>query len=241
MGWVYFALIFVLNKKTMLEQIVMAFFTVQMLYSIYIGGDTFETMLGTNRLLTIVMPVAFILITKRLKEILHLIKVNNKYIVFTVFCLVFVNINMVGGWKSLKMYVKPNPLMVDGSIGALNIGLNIKDTYPKEVVVAVQGAGIMPYFSDKKHYIDLHGVNDKFLAHSKITGVNSLYDIFITATGHTKYNQEYSIIKLKPDIIVHPIKDNNQKVTDYIRLNYSEIGDNIWALNKIFIDRNNKL
>lgn len=232
MNWIFFGLIFLTmgRKQTPTVNFIIAFFCIEVLYSIYIGGDAWENQGGTNRFITLAMPLIMLIIINILNITMNNLNIYNKYAKALIVILMFINLNMLMCKpKSFGMYFLPTP-QTKSLINTLDIALALKSV-PDNTVIATQGAGVLPYFSDKKYYIDLHGKCDKVIAHGKITAINSLYDVFITAPGHVKYNQEYSIKQLKPDIIVHPINDG--KIDSYLNENYIEFMKDTWKLKNL--------
>lgn len=168
------------------------------------------------------------------------IELKNKFIFYFLLFAIFVNINAIKDLKSIKNMFSQT---YDAKVGenTLKIALFIKKNFDENVLIATQGAGVLPYFSDKKYYIDLLGKNDKYIARSNIIKFSSPYQVIISAPGHIKYNQEYSIISKKPDIIVHHIHDG--KIENYLIKNYVEIDKpgfkDVWVKKEIFY-KNNK-
>ncbi len=92
-------------------------------------------------------------------------------------------------------------------------------TDPK-ATVAVVWAGIMPYFSGRT-YIDLLGKNDRVIAHgpSKVDPLDQSGAGF--RPGHNKWDLNYSILTLKPDVIVQTWGNANEWASatrDYLPL-----------------------
>jgi len=232
MNWVAFVIILcaIPTAPVMFKRII-AFLSLEILYSLWIGGDAWEHMGGTNRFITLAMPLFFVSFVPSLKAALYRLRVTNKAVVFVIFALFFINFNMLMSKpKNLAQYFLPKD-EIKIAENTLKIALTLREV-SDDVVIATQGAGIMPYYSNKKYYIDLHGKCDRTIAHGKITGIHNLYDIFITAPGHVKYNQDYSIFQLKPDIIVHPIDDGKtieRLRRNYMGYEYKEIMKDVWS------------
>jgi len=83
-------------------------------------------------------------------------------------------------------------------------GLAIADSTSPATTIAVHAAGQIPYYSDRRT-IDLLGLNDPVIAKGPVTG--PFYP------GHDKWNYDYSIRELKPDLIA----DNWIKLGDYMK------------------------
>jgi hypothetical protein len=86
----------------------------------------------------------------------------------------------------------------------VKLGLAIAENTSPQATIAVHAAGQIPYYSDRRA-IDLLGLNDPVIARGPVTG--PFYP------GHDKWNYDYSIMQLKPDLIA----DNWVKLGDYMR------------------------
>jgi hypothetical protein len=73
-----------------------------------------------------------------------------------------------------------------------------------DATIAVHAAGQIPYYSERRT-IDLLGLNDPVIAHSPRS--TAFYP------GHDKWNYDYSIGELQPDLIA----DNWIRLADYIK------------------------
>ena len=195
----------------------------QILYSIYVGGDTWEWWGICNRFIVIIMPLFFILYSISLYYIYSSIKTKfpslanwkllTKTILIIVTLISFVKFNTPYGLAKAKdwLLVEP-PFEVWGIRSKIQLGLSINKISNKNAIVAEVAAGVIPYFFDHK-YIDLLGKNDKFIAKGKMRQfeknkdlfkynnvLNSKYTFFYP--GHLKWDYSYSLGKFKPDIIV---------------------------------------
>ena len=225
MNWIVFGLAFMSVKTNRTEKLILSFFVLEVLYSVYIGGDVWEAQGGTNRFITLAIPLVFMMLVQIIDKTIWHLNIYSTPVKIAIFCLIFINLNMLMSKpQSLGKYFLPTVETLD-SENTLKIALKLKPM-PHNLVIATQGAGVLPYFSEQPHYIDLHGKCDKVIAHGEITGVHSLWDVFTTAPGHIKYNQAYSIIQLQPDIIVHPINDG--MIDWYLKKNYEELYKDTW-------------
>jgi hypothetical protein len=81
----------------------------------------------------------------------------------------------------------------------------LNDTTSKSATVAVTWAGTTPYFLDRKT-IDLLGKNDAYIArqisHTPPQNARMFDKINWFWPGHTKWDYEYSINKLRPDVVI---------------------------------------
>ncbi|MCH7964137.1 MAG: hypothetical protein IH852_09385 [Bacteroidetes bacterium] len=241
MNWIIFliplSIIFFRRDKYVV--FLLCIFSVQIFYSIYVGGDAWESKNGSNRYLSIVMPVFFILFSYSSFLLIRNFSnflVNNYYrirklrtnILFVLFIVLllfsFTNFNSFyrddfgpNSLSELLLFKKPT------GVGRFKIHINnaltIDKITNKEAKIAVVFAGVTPYFSNR-YYIDLLGRNDKKIAREK-SFVYSGFEKFIGFyPGHSKYNFNYSIVQLNPDIILglwRPTKENKLYIDNHYR------------------------
>jgi hypothetical protein len=218
MNWIPFIAVlpFIKTKE---QKTMLMFIVIPVLYSFYIGGDIGEMQGGTNRFETAVVPLYFILFANGFYKMMELLKVENKIVVFLVLFALFLNFNSLTGPKSLKNMIA-KVIDTKQSTDILKIALYLRDNFNDNTVIATQRAGILPYFSEKKYYIDLHGKSDRYIAKRPVSHINSWWDILTKVPGHIKYDLKYSIIEKKPDIVVHNMPD--ETVDRYLLENYTE-------------------
>lgn len=199
----------------------------QILYSIYVGGDAWEYFGGSNRYLTVVMPLYFILISFVFFEIKKIFS-GGKYRLFGFYFLLSISFivmntyaaDMARDWLGISGHqtVGGNQMNVMKSVA-------IEKIAEKRANAAVVWAGTLPYFSNEIHFIDVLGKNDKHIARE--TSINFLnttelpfWNRFVP--GHTKWDYKYSIIEKQPDIIVQEITDDYETVL-FTDKNYGRI------------------
>ena len=192
-------------------------FGLQCLYSIYVGGDAWEQFGGSNRYISIVMPLFFVLFSYalyRTKELFITILANAesmcksivpfcvKYCFTILLLLSFIQFNSNEGPLSLSGFVFfERPIGVDGIEDMVETALIIRDISTDDTRIAVTWAGALPYFSER-YTVDILGKTDVFIAHEEMRQASGLGKYVHFYPGHLKYNYEYSIGKMKPDIIV---------------------------------------
>ena len=175
----------------------------QILYSIYVGGDAWETWGNfANRYLCIVMPIFFILLTLTIHSILKYITPSKIKNIISFTCVIFIIFQLHGGFKNIDLIrnqlLKATGMFVEIDKKMAQTGILFQRMTSSEARLAVTWAGAIPYFSDR-YCIDILGKNDLFIARQKAK-VDSYKEI---RPGHNKYNYEYSIGRLKPDVITH--------------------------------------
>jgi len=218
----------------------------QMLYSIYVGGDAWESLGGSNRYISVVMPQFFILLAHGISLIKNGIAgaeekvriIHEKaygfilkyHIIFLVF-LVLIQLNNNYHAFSLSgllmmhspLYVEPNKKMVERALAIKNI------TTP-DARIAVTWAGAFPYFSDR-YTVDILGKTDRKIAREKMRTVSGLKKFTYFYPGHLKYDYRYSIGKLKPDAVLQ-YWGEPQEYEPYLLNKYSrmQLGDIVFIL-----------
>ena len=211
-------LIFRRDREIMLLFIV---FIAQVAYSIYVGGDAWEHKGGSNRYISIVMPISFILFVYAAYLIRGAIidkwHSDSKYIeaAANIGMLIFilasmVNINMILNFKSLERWaLLRQPIFIEGNKEYVRIVNALKKITTPDASVAVVSAGAIPYFSDLEA-IDLLGKNDSVIAHESSRGASGIRSVKDFRPGHMKWNYDYSIGQLKPDVIVQLWGDKDE-------------------------------
>jgi len=203
--------------------LLLGIFIAQCAYSIYIGGDYAEPETNAaNRFITQGMPALIILFSWMTSRILSDLKTaqprsalsNTK--VNPAISLAFIILLIISG-ESWINYAIDNAPLLKADIRRVKLGLLIAENTSPEAVIAVHAAGQIPYFSERTT-IDLLGLNDPAVA--KSAGHGEFYP------GHNKWDYEYSITQLQPDLIA----DNFAPLADFMRGNkqYIELDNGIY-------------
>ena len=183
----------------------------QMAYSVYVGGDAWEHKGGANRYISIAIPLFFIMfvygLEQIIKSLLALVKNNKHIIVFfanlgyvAVIIASMINFNFIlESQLSIKrMLLLHTPYFVEGPKEYVRIVHAVDKITTPQARVAVVTAGIIPYLSERPT-VDLLGKNDTHIAHLPSHIPPSLVDI---RPGHMKWDYDYSIGELKPDMVL---------------------------------------
>jgi hypothetical protein len=187
-------------------------FAVQCAYSVFVGGDYAEVEVGAaNRFITQGMPALIILfsivadrvitdlIMSRRPGILSRPLTQSVIAVGVGFGVLFV----ISGTVWMNWGISNAPLW-KADVRRVKLGLAIAEYTSPDVTIAVHAAGQIPYYSERRT-IDLLGLNDAVIA--KGPPASPFYP------GHDKWNYNYSILQLKPDLIV----DNFQPLAGFMR------------------------
>jgi hypothetical protein len=186
----------------------------QISYSIWVGGDAWESWGGSNRYTSIVMPIFIVLFAYallKLGELFHQVNVDEpsrkRRVVsvglsaFAIFSLI--NFNILKDSTPLKnwLLVDPPPFVSKNEL-RVREALLLSDLTDERAVIAVTWAGALPYFADRKA-IDILGKTDKVIAREDVRILSwpgkSILSGFIP--GHLKWDYSHSFASLKPDVI----------------------------------------
>jgi hypothetical protein len=185
-----------------------ALFAAECAYSVWVGGDYAEVELNAaNRFITQGMPALFVLFSLALDRLLSdpRLKLAGRTAAYsaTFTALVLAAFIVMSG-RPWQAWVSDNAPLLKADIRRTRLGLFIAKNTAPEAVIAVHAAGQVPYYSGRTT-IDLLGLNDPVVAKGPVTG--PFYP------GHDKWNYEYSIEQLQPDLVA----DNWIKLPDFMK------------------------
>lgn len=202
-------------KKGKYENLLLALIVFQMSYSIYVGGDAWEWWGGANRFICIVMPLFFILLALSLDKIIKTLfdyfsNLNSKIqkfkkITYSVVLLsVIISLNSIYGiHANLELIFVEKPFSVEYNQSQYEAGKFFEKIIKgKDAVVAVTAAGTLPYHFDY-NYHDMLGKNDTYIAKTQAHFPSGLAKFTAFFPGHNKWDYDYTINKIKPDVFVN--------------------------------------
>ncbi|HYN88317.1 MAG TPA: hypothetical protein VER55_07295, partial [Ardenticatenaceae bacterium] len=177
--------------------------------------DAWESWGGSNRFVSVAMPIFFVLFCYGLEQIARLAteriqaKAPNsldyaRYGSVAILLVALVNFNAINGPRSLWEWLLINrTLNVEPNAKYVRIGLLLREITSPRASVAVVWAGATPYFSER-YAIDLLGKSDRKVAREPMHLEHFAPAERLTAfwPGHLKWNLEYSIGHLRPDVVV---------------------------------------
>jgi hypothetical protein len=171
-------------------------FAAQCAYSIWVGGDYAEVELDSaNRFITQGMPALIILFSLGVDRALRDPRLRLDDIpatrTATAITLALITLAVMSG-RPWIAWAKDNAPLLQADIRRTRLGLFIAKYTAPQVVIAAHAAGQIPYYSGR-NTIDLLGLNDPVIAKGPVTG--PFYP------GHDKWNYEYSITQLRPDLV----------------------------------------
>jgi hypothetical protein len=191
------------NMRSRQTSLLAALFAIQCLYSIWIGGDYAEPEVASaNRFITQGMPALIILFATAVDRLLQDVLAASSSPVIPI-AGALATLLVISGTPWLNWAIDNAPLL-KADVRRVRAGLAIAENTSPEASIAVHAAGQIPYYSGRKA-IDLLGLNDAVIA----KGPRST-DFY---PGHDKWNYDYSIGELQPDLIA----DNWIRLGEYIR------------------------
>lgn len=175
-------------------------FATQIAYSIYSGGDYNEYDVGgANRFITQGMPFLFILFGVGVAELLRRAGVygtpdrsGSWRLAAVPLFIGAATIAITSGDEWFKWGVGNAPEL-GKEIRRVEAGLLIRSGTDDSAIIAVHAAGQIPYFA-RRTALDLFGKSDPVVAKGPSVGP--------FRPGHNKFNLDYHVGQLKPDIVV---------------------------------------
>jgi hypothetical protein len=214
--------------------LLLGIFLAQCAYSIYVGGDYAEPETNAaNRFITQGMPALIILFSWMTSRILSDLKVGQTQLTLSTpkvnpaIPLALIVLIIISGEAWFNYSIDNAPLL-KADIRRVKLGLHIAENTAPEAVIAVHAAGQIPYYSERAT-IDLLGLNDPIVA--KGTGHGEFYP------GHNKWDYDYSIGQLQPDLIA----DNFAPLATFMQGNgqYTKLNNGIYIRNdSLLVDAN---
>jgi hypothetical protein len=240
------AVLFSLNKRLGL---LFAIPLSQVLYNIYVGGDAWERLGFANRYFTIAMPSIILLMAFTIDKLCFLAKPKNnpwpllsayREVVTKIFAVaaVFFALNGLPYETSVLGMSLVKPLYVDYDIQKIREALWLKGNSKADATIAVYSAGTLPYFAHRPT-IDILGKSDKYISklpmrlpNDNQPAVNPWSNWRLFWPGHMKYDYNYSIGQLQPDV-VQGLWDNEKEGIpfldkDYIKIEMGKTGGDCW-------------
>lgn len=240
------AVLLSLNKRLGL---LLAIPIAQILYNIYVGGDAWERLGFSNRYITIAMPSIILLLAFTIDKLCFLAKPKNNLsprlsayskIVTKIFAVVtvFFALNGLPYETSVLGMSLVKPMYVDYDIQKIREALWLKRITTSNATIAVYSAGTLPYFTHRPT-IDILGKSDKYISKlpmrlpdDKQPGISPYGKWRLFWPGHMKYDYNYSIDQLKPDI-AQGLWDNEKEGRplldkDYVKVDMGKTGGDCW-------------
>ncbi|MGE5252009.1 MAG: hypothetical protein ACM3QS_17530, partial [Bacteroidota bacterium] len=182
--------------------LLLALFLGQAAYSVWVGGDYAEELVDSaNRFIAQGMPALIILFSLVLERAIR--RAPNLQLKAATALLIAAGAVIVMSGEPWYRWALVNAPMLRTDIQRTKLGLHIEEYTGAAAVIAVHAAGQIPYYSDRTT-IDLLGKNDPVIAKGPPASA--------FAPGHNKWNYEYSIVQLQPDVVA----DNFNRLRDFM-------------------------
>ena len=204
------ALIPLFVRRTRGYLLLLTLFLAQSAYSIYVGGDAWEWWGGSNRYLCIVMPLFFTLVALGLPHIWEWIagaaggawpRALAAVVVVAFVAAGLVMSNSSGPSQRNEWLLRTFPLHRDKNEINLETARLIREVTNEKVLVAVDWAGSIPYFSERTCH-DVLGKCDRRIAHETVHLFLNWGMVEGFIPGHQKYDFDYSVRGLQPDLML---------------------------------------
>jgi len=196
------------------QLLLLGLFSIQLIYSVYVGGDVWEWWGGSNRFISVAMPLFFLAYSIALyRLVVHMTPKRHgkkskppaqkdRFLMLAFLVISILLFNMLQGPSSLREWALLGPpLHVEDNENIVRRALLVKRYTVPEATIAVTWAGGLPYFSDRAT-IDLLGKTDHFIAHGPVAPRHPRRPFGEFLPGHMKWDYSYSLGQLKPDLIV---------------------------------------
>ncbi|NLD61931.1 hypothetical protein GX645_05700 [Candidatus Sumerlaeota bacterium] len=210
-----------LSKKTFAQQRLILcpvfVFLSMVSYSVYVGGDAWERLIDLNRFVSTVATLLIVILTA-----IAFYRRRPSTIVIAILaigCLIFRSTSPAD-----SLLLRPPVDRVD-NIRNTTVALKLRDAIAPTSRIAVEYAGTMPYFMPNHSMVDLLGKSDKHIArtpmHRNFLNLSKWREFY---PGHLKWDYEYSIGKLQPEVICAIWKKNapyaEPFLTEYLEQDY---------------------
>ncbi len=209
-------------------------FFMQCLYSIYVGGDAWENWRGSNRYISIVMPLLFVLLSDALVRAVDALSgmvrprsINTGttakkaiLIVLTVSAFLLLNRNEPPLHYSNYIF-REQTANHDLNTKMVKMADMIRGITTPDAHVAVVRAGALPYFSGR-YIVDILGKTDPVIAKTDMRQAAGPGRFTHFYPGHLKYDYGHSIGEMKPDVITE-FWGNIEEAWPYVEGNYVKL------------------
>lgn len=244
MNWILFLVPFLLlmNPRRREHLLLIFIFLVQLAYSVYVGGDAWESWGGANRYVCIAMPCFFVAYFAGLERMGSWIKEHillsrpglgggrlerlGRITRVGILVLSFVSFNAIYGLAALTevMLLKPT-LHIEKNQKMVERALALKQVTREEATIATVWDGAIPYFADRTT-VSILGKNDKRVARQKMRRASGPGQLVAFYPGHLKWDYAYSIGRLKPDVVVQ-LWEAQEEAGPFLAVAYipGEVGD----------------
>jgi hypothetical protein len=237
-SWVFFLLplIVILLRRDVKMMLLGWLFVAQVLYSIYVGGDAWETWGGSNRYICVVMPVFFLLLAESLRQVGSYLGIGTadrsrierlpafvgrhpQRVGGVIIVLALLSFNSIQGPIALTEWLLlSRPFHVDRNEKMVERALLLREITTSDARLGIVWDGAIGYFSER-HCISMLGKNDYKIAREPMRTYPLPGGLVAFLPGHMKWDYGYSIGELKPDIVVQ-FWMNQEEAAKYLQASY---------------------
>lgn len=243
----FFMPVLLLSRRAPLLVLPLWLLLVQMAYSVFVGGDAWEYWGGSNRYLCPVMPGFFVLFSCAAWRVSQLATQQpidsgstlppwvrrSAFPILIVFGLVTFNSRQGPASLADLFLLRPPLHSGQGGKNMAEVGeaLLLRAITTDRASIAVARAGTIPYFSERPA-VDLLGKSDAHVAREPARVPLGLRQVLAFRPGHTKFDYEYSVGRLRPDVVKQLWTDRD-RVKPYLDEYYVKVevqGVVMWLL-----------
>jgi hypothetical protein len=186
-------------------KMILAIFSAQVAYSVFAGGDGWEWWGGSNRFISIAMPLFFISAAAAMAYVHQGKRITKSVAGLAVGFVLIVNLLALTPYEPFARLLLIEPPLENRSDQAnVRAALALRANTRDDALVAVTWAGAIPYFSERPA-VDLLGKMDPRVAHEPMHQWSDARIWTGFYPGHLKWDYQYAIGELKPDVIQAPL------------------------------------
>jgi hypothetical protein len=212
-------------------------FVGQLGYSVYVGGDAWESWGGANRYVCVAMPCFFVVFFEGCNEFGRRIKTylaecgpasaeaatqrRMRRAGIALVAVSLLSFNAIYGPAAIgEAVLLKLPVHVDDNRNVVRLGLALADVTDQQARLAVVWDGAIVYFADRPA-VSMLGKSDRKIAHEPMrvpAGREKLVGFY---PGHLKWDYAYSIGQMKPDVVVQ-VWLKPDEATPYLAEQYTD-------------------
>jgi hypothetical protein len=183
-------------------------FAVQLAYSVFVGGDAWEWLGGSNRFVSIAVPALFVVAAVGFDDVLQRAGWRTSGKVLAGILLVVACDVLAYGREPAtilnRLTMITGPFENDKDRAHLQAALRVRSTTSPDAVIAVVWAGVIPYFAERRA-VDLLGKMDRYIARLPAHRPPGVFLWSGFYPGHLKWDYNYSLGTFHPDVVQAPL------------------------------------
>lgn len=169
---------------------------IQLLYTIYVGGDAWEWSGFPNRFVSIVAFPLCACAGVKVGKLIDLLKTSERmrHAASAGLAIIVFGWTSFGDWRNTFSGAGFS-IREEGYL--IKAGLALKESTPPGFRYALNWAGTIPYYAEGRVPVDMLGKMDAVIARMPPADRSADFN-----PGHTKYNLDYSVGELRPDAVI---------------------------------------